>query len=1036
MRTLASILSLTFVLSLLQTQCLAQPTNFQSRGPGGGGALFLPSFNPGVPGELAISCDMSQSFRTTDYGRSWSQTPFRELQTFNTRGQIQFTSNPLIQYSIDVTNLDGSDSYRPTKSTDGGRTWTPMSSDPTSAGAFYLFASYTQPDLLVLADYTTVYCSRDGAKTWKVIYRTANPAGIHVAGALFFDSEIFVGLSTGILYSSDDANTFAYRKDVVGLDTTTQAIFSLSGSQTIGIRTTTTLYAAVHAAGDVYGGVSALDRPAFQGIYTTTMDAKQWQKKVSGIAAGHELYFVGCEAENESLCYAAGGSSNSVPVVYKSTNGGNSWVEVFKSTNNENVSTGWSGQGGDRQWSYGEVALGFAVNRSNGNELVMTDFGFAHISTDGGAHWKQAYVSTASENPEGSATPKAKSYKSIGLENTTCWHVVWLDSLNMFSCYSDIQGVRSTDGGDSWGFNYSGHSDNSMYYVVKHPQSAVVYGATSTVHDMYQSTYLQDARIDGGRGKVLFSTNNGAVWQLMHDFAHPVIWLALDPTNSKRMYASVIHSTQGGVFVCNDITTGAASVWTRLAAPPRTEGHPFNLRVLNDGSLVASYSGRRTSSGSFSASSGVFLWNGTSWSDRSDANMQYWTKDIVIDPSDAAQNTWYCAVFSGWGGAPNGKGGLYRTTNRGQNWTRISRLDRVSSLSFDPLDNKKAYMTTETEGLWFFNDLSQSDPTAVQVEAYTFRQPERVFFNPYKPQDVWVSSFGNGMKTSAQAPQQPLDAPQLLSPAHASSVSSTTVAMLWQNAWTALMYRVEISRDSLFRTLDFVQITTVKSITQQFNALDTGFYFWRVRGYTASDSSAWSSVWKFRLPHSLAATTLVSPVCDESKAALPLSLSWTKVKDAQMYRVVISEEMILKNPVLDSTINASFETMSVQNLAGLRSYYWCVYSIATGALSAASDTCRFTTEESTTDVEDQHFGTMVFPQPAREYCRISLPTSFAYPCRLRLHAVLGSCVSSQRVDDPNSTITLDLRSLTPGMYALQFEGSDGKTVFVPLSVAP
>jgi hypothetical protein len=34
--------------------------------------------------------------------------------------------------------------------------------------------------------------------------------------------------------------------------------------------------------------------------------------------------------------------------------------------------------------------------------------------------------------------------------------------------------------------------------------------------------------------------------------------------------------------------------------------------------------------------------------------MRYWTKDVVIDPHDATQNTWYAGVWSGWGGPPNG----------------------------------------------------------------------------------------------------------------------------------------------------------------------------------------------------------------------------------------------------------------------------------------------------------------------------------------------------------------------------------------------
>jgi hypothetical protein len=32
------------------------------------------------------------------------------------------------------------------------------------------------------------------------------------------------------------------------------------------------------------------------------------------------------------------------------------------------------------------------------------------------------------------------------------------------------------------------------------------------------------------------------------------------------------------------------------------------------------------------------------------------------------------------------------------------------------------------------------------VNSYDFRQPERIFFNPYNPSEIWASSFGNGMK--------------------------------------------------------------------------------------------------------------------------------------------------------------------------------------------------------------------------------------------------------------------------------------------------
>ena len=50
--------------------------------------------------------------------------------------------------------------------------------------------------------------------------------------------------------------------------------------------------------------------------------------------------------------------------------------------------------------------------------------------------------------------------------------------------------------------------------------------------------------------------------------------------------------------------------------------------------------------------------------------MQYYTKDITVDPNDPAQATWYAGVWGEWG-ASSGLGGLYCTTNRGVTWTCI-----------------------------------------------------------------------------------------------------------------------------------------------------------------------------------------------------------------------------------------------------------------------------------------------------------------------------------------------------------------------------
>ena len=127
--------------------------------------------------------------------------------------------------------------------------------------------------------------------------------------------------------------------------------------------------------------------------------------------------------------------------------------------------------------------------------------------------------------------------------------------------------------------------------------------------------------------------------------------------------------------------------------------------------------------------------------------MYFWTKDVVVDPHDSSQNTWYAGVWSGWGSDGSaGIGGLYRTSDRGLSWHRIFDADRVSSITIHPTNPNIAHVTTEREGLWFTVNLNDETPKFVQDSNYPFRQPERVTYHPQDPNEIWVSSFGGGLR--------------------------------------------------------------------------------------------------------------------------------------------------------------------------------------------------------------------------------------------------------------------------------------------------
>jgi len=489
---------------------------------------------------------------------------------------------------------------------------------------------------------------------------------------------------------------------------------------------------------------------AMKGVYEMVNANGSWASKLGGISLGTDFpVFAGMSADDITTAYLSGGSSAGAPIVMKLVNGGD-WTHVFLTTNNQNIYTGWAGYGGDHGWSFPEAPFGFTVALNDANTVMFSDYSCAHITTDGGTTWHQQYLSHNDENPMGSPTPTGKKYHGVGLENTSCWQIVWADSLHLFACYADINGIMSDDRGESWKF-IPNLTQNSVYRIVKHTNGKI-YAATSNIHDMFQSTRIYDAQIDAGTGNVYISADNGNSFAVLHSFGHPVVWIALDPSNPEKMYASVLHhnnQTTGGIWMTSNLSAGAASSWSKMPAPPRSNGHPFTINVLSNGDLVCSFSARKpTSNTPFTDSSGVYYYNNTSstWYDRSDPNMRFWTQDVITDPNDAGGNTWYAGVFEGWGTSGiQGTGGLFRTTNQGQSWTRINDNFRVNSCTIKPGNANELYFTTETDGLWYSSNATAGSPQFIQAGNYPFRHPMRVFFNPNNLSETWVTSFGSGI---------------------------------------------------------------------------------------------------------------------------------------------------------------------------------------------------------------------------------------------------------------------------------------------------
>jgi photosystem II stability/assembly factor-like uncharacterized protein len=753
----------------------AAPSRFISRGPGGGGAFFGPEINPFNPDDLWIGSDMSDLFHSTDFGRNWDTIDFRILQGGSLPGRMEFTSNPLVRYALN-------DSV-PTRTFDGGSTWTSI--PPDSYSVYCLYADPLSTNRLLVSDYTTLKISTNSGATYKNCYTNND---LLVAGAFWDGTTIYVGTRPGMLVSSNGGGSFT----LIGTPgiPATESMVSFTGAKEGGALR---FFCVTLGSGDVYPGVQGSDYANYHAIYRLDGGSGTWTPVTTGVGGNYPFFVAMCRT-NINVAYAAGSDSLGQPVVLKTLNGGSSWSQVMQCTANANVATGWTGDDSGawnwKKWSFGECAMGFAVCQSDLNRAVITDFGFIHATTNGGTTWQQAYDWPGCQSAVGAMTPKTNFFTGSGAEDTSCWSLSWFSSNTLFCSFTDIRGMLSTNSGSAWMSPLS-LSYNSTYQTLKHPTNGLVYGAMSSVHDMYAwDKYCQDSAIDGGLGAVMYSTNQGFTWATFKNLGKPIVALALDPNNANRLYASMVNSTNGGIYRTVNLNAGTSATWTKLGTPPRAQGHAYNIYVLNDGTLVASYSARIASS-DFQPSSGVFVSmnDGTNWVDRSATGMQYYTKDLTIDPNDPAQNTWYAGVWGEWGSS-SGLGGLYCTTNRGTSWTRItSGLKAVGSCTVSPVNPDEMYVTTEDQGLWYSSNRRAASPAFAQVMGYPFRFPSRVFYNPYDSNEIWVTSYGNGMRLGRVNEPRPV----LVNLQRTNQASSITIA-------AAPGQRVVLSASSNFNT--------------------------------------------------------------------------------------------------------------------------------------------------------------------------------------------------------------------------------------------
>ena len=166
--------------------------------------------------------------------------------------------------------------------------------------------------------------------------------------------------------------------------------------------------------------------------------------------------------------------------------------------------------------------------------------------------------------------------------------------------------------------------------------------------------------------------------------------------------------------------------------------------------------------------------------------------------------------------------------------------------------------------------------------------------------------------------------PTLSLPSNNSINKPTTLTLNWNSVSAVSSYELQVSLTSTFDSTVLDQSGTT-SITQTVSALSNGVtYYWRVNASNSTNSSDWSSVWKFTTVFVMPTTpTLLSPSNNSVNQPISLSLSWNNSMNATSYSLQVATSSSFSTTIFSQNGIMS-DSLTMTGLAIATTYYWRV----------------------------------------------------------------------------------------------------------------
>src|SRR5471032_2971426 len=711
-------------------------------GPGGGGALFIPTVSPHDPRTVLVACDMTGSYITHDAGASW--------RMFNLGDKVQFFAFDPIDPHVIYAKAGGL-----FRSADDGGAWRMLLPRPDTVRGVRLGDDHAEGSL--------EYAGEPRGDITALAIDPADSKSLYIG--------VKANLTTALWSSNDQGATWHKTADVPGgarriwIDPRSphpDRTLYVAGAEAVAIRQDSHWRTGESpgAIADISAGFPQAGAPVFYavsggkifvsegGIEWRESSLPGFQGKARAIATSlyhPEVAYVSYSGLREPASGSFG--------VAKTSDRGGHWDLVWQSYRGggeENVHDPWIAARFGAGWPGNPRSLGVSANHPD--ICYGTDDGRAIRTTDGGKTWNGVYSDAAG------ASGSTGGQITNGLDVATSYGVHFdpFDARRIFISYTDIGLFASYNGGAGWqSATRNGVPRawvNTTYWMEFDPKiRGRVWAVMSAVHDLPRPKMWRGRSPDTYDGGVVQSGDGGLTWRVASSSTSEgmpptaATHILLDPASPENARVLYVAGFGRGVFKSTD----GGQHWA-LKNSGIEGGPPFAWRLARDikGMLYVVVA-RRSDDGSFGNDGDGAVY-------RSTDGAGHWTRlplpkgvngpnGLAVDPADPRR-----LYLAAWGrstreGAVDG--GIFLSTDAGGTWRNVLTRDQhvydvTVDDTYDGRNPRVLYATGFESSAWRSADRGV---TWKRIRGFNFKWGHRVIPDPADAGKIYITTFGGSV---------------------------------------------------------------------------------------------------------------------------------------------------------------------------------------------------------------------------------------------------------------------------------------------------